>query len=77
MTKTQGTIAKNVKHYRKACKLSTQAAAKACGIRPNTWNDIERGLRDVRLSTLEAIAYTLETNIICLLIKNPENDKSY
>ena len=74
MTKTQSTIAKNVKHYRKACKLSTQAAAKACGIRPNTWNDIERGLRDVRLSTLEAIAYTLNTSLIHLLINNPPNE---
>ena len=74
MTKTQSTIARNVKHYRKACKLSTQSAAKACGIRPNSWNDIERGLRDVKLSTLEAIAYTLNTSLIHLLINNPPNE---
>lgn len=53
------TIARAVKRLRLQSGFSTQEAAKAAGIRPNTWNDIERGQANPRLSTLEAIAYTL------------------
>jgi DNA-binding XRE family transcriptional regulator len=56
---TKLTLAKAVKYHRSMQGLSTAAAAKAAGIRPNTWNDIELGRANPRLSTLEAIAFTL------------------
>jgi DNA-binding XRE family transcriptional regulator len=56
---TKLTLAKAVKYHRGMQGLSTASAAKAAGIRPNTWNDIELGRANPRLSTLEAIAFTL------------------
>jgi transcriptional regulator with XRE-family HTH domain len=57
----------NVARYRHALGLSTQAAAKAAGFRPNTWNDIERGVANPRLTTLIAVAYTLGVPVHKLL----------
>jgi len=63
----KATLGANVAHYRHALGLSTQAAAKAAGVRPNTWNDIELGRANPRLTTLIAVAYTLGVPVHKLL----------
>lgn len=60
---TKLTIARAIRYHRTAAGLSTQAAAKAAGIRPNTWNDLEQGKANPRLSTLEAVAFTLHVDV--------------
>jgi transcriptional regulator with XRE-family HTH domain len=57
----------NVARQRHALGLSTQTAAKAAGVRPNTWNDIERAVANPRLTTLIAVAYTLGVPVHKLL----------
>jgi transcriptional regulator with XRE-family HTH domain len=60
---TKITLAKAIRSRRAALGLSTQAAAKASGIRPNTWNDLELARANPRLSTLEVVAYTLGVQV--------------
>jgi len=57
----------NIARYRLALGLSTQAAAKAAGMRPNTWNDIELGRANPRLTTLIAVAFVLRVAVYQLL----------
>jgi DNA-binding XRE family transcriptional regulator len=63
----KATLGANVARQRHALGLSTQAAAKAAGVRPNTWNDIELGRANPRLTTLIAVAYTLSVPVHKLL----------
>lgn len=73
-TKAQTTIAANVRHYRRAAKLSIAKAAVAAGIHAAVWQRIESDKANPTLSTLEAVAFTLGTSIIHLLISNPPNE---
>ena len=53
-------IATKLRRARKAQGLTWYAVAKAAGIpNPNTVRDIEQGVRDARLSNIEAIATAL------------------
>jgi transcriptional regulator with XRE-family HTH domain len=63
----KATLGANVARQRRALGLSTQTTAKAAGVRPNTWNDIELGRANPRLTTLIAVAYTLGVPVHKLL----------
>lgn len=63
---TKTTLAKAIRHYRVAAGLSIAQAAAAAGIRPNTWNDLELAQANPRLSTLEAVAFTLHVPVNAL-----------
>jgi transcriptional regulator with XRE-family HTH domain len=83
---TKISLARAITHYRQQQGLSQREAAKACGIRHNTWNDLELAKANPRLSTLEAVANTLRVSIMSLfspvlrshgiLIDNTENPES-
>lgn len=63
---TKITLAKAIRFHREAAGLTQDAAAKAAGIRKATWCDLENGHSNPRLSTLEAIAFTLNIPVNAL-----------
>jgi transcriptional regulator with XRE-family HTH domain len=83
---TKHALARAIAYYRHQQGLSQRQAAKACGIRHNTWNDLELAKANPRLSTVEAVAHTLGVSVMALfspvlrsdgiLIDNTENPES-
>jgi len=62
-----GNLSKNLQKYPKDNKLSQEELADRCGFHRTYIGSVERGERNVTLSTLEALANTLEIKISQLL----------
>lgn len=60
-------LARRVKEFRTANAMTQEELAKAAGIQRETIVQIESGNSNPRLSTIEAIAYTLSIDISELL----------
>ena len=65
-------LAENIKAFRQKRKMSQEDLANMCGLHRTYIGSIERGERNATLSTLEALASALGTNIPRLLTQ--END---
>jgi transcriptional regulator with XRE-family HTH domain len=55
----QGIIAENVRRFRREAGLSQERLADVCGYHRTYIGEIERGLRNITIATLEAIAGAL------------------
>lgn len=62
-------LAENIKAFRKKRKISQEELALICGLHRTYIGSVERGERNATLSTLEALAEALDTNIPKLLTK--------
>jgi transcriptional regulator with XRE-family HTH domain len=62
-------LADNIRDYRKAKHLSQEELADACELHRTYIGSIERGERNVTLSTLEVLAKALGVSVIELLTK--------
>ena len=62
-------LADNIRDYRKAKNLSQEELADACELHRTYIGSIERGERNVTLSTLEVLAKALGVSVIELLTK--------
>ena len=63
------TLAQNVIRLRRAKGLSQEALADVCGLHRTYVGSVERGERNVTLSTLEVFADALKVSVIDLLTK--------
>ena len=63
------TLAYNVRALRKEKGLSQEELANSCGLHRTYIGSVERGERNVTLSTLEALAEALDVTVIDLLSK--------
>ncbi len=62
-----GILSHNIKSYREANKLSQEKLADICELHRTYIGAVERGERNITLSTLEVIAKALDTDIKNLL----------
>ena len=62
-------LADNIRDYRKAKQLSQEELADACELHRTYIGSVERGERNVTLSTLEVLAEALGVSVIELLTK--------
>ena len=62
-------LAENIRDYRKAKHLSQEELADLCELHRTYIGSIERGERNVTLSTLEVLAKALGVSVIELLTK--------
>lgn len=62
-------LADNIRDYRKAKHLSQEELADACELHRTYIGSVERGERNVTLSTLEVLAKALGVSVIELLTK--------
>ncbi len=70
-------LAENLRSLRQQKGLSQEELAELCGIHRTYVGSVERGERNVSLSTLEFFAEALEISVPNLLTKNlGNNDKS-
>jgi transcriptional regulator with XRE-family HTH domain len=53
-------VGRNIRRYRKERELTQEAAAERCGIHPVEFARAERGVRDMRVSTIAKIANGLD-----------------
>mgnify|MGYP005988915401 CR=1 FL=1 len=60
-------LSKNLRYYRKYNELSQEELADTCGLHRTYIGSVERGERNVTLSTLETLANTLKITIFQLL----------
>ena len=63
------TLAYNVRALRKEKGLSQEELANSCGLHRTYIGSVERGERNVTLSTLEVLSEALEVTVIDLLSK--------
>lgn len=63
-------LAENVRCYRQRKNLSQDALAEKCGLHRTYIGSVERGERNVTLSTLEVLASTLGVSVPELLSKD-------
>ena len=63
------TLAYNVRTLRKEKGLSQEELANSCGLHRTYIGSVERGERNVTLSTLEVLSEALEVTVIDLLSK--------
>lgn len=68
-------LAANVRGFRHTKRLSQEELAERCGLHRTYIGSVERGERNVTLSTLETLALALDVNIIELLSKRDINDE--
>lgn len=64
------TLAQNVVRLRHVKGLSQEALADVCGLHRTYVGSVERGERNVTLSTLEVLANALRVSVIDLLTKS-------
>ena len=57
------TLSRSIRHHRKRMSLTQDKAAERSGFRVWTWKQLESGHANPRLSTLEAVAFTLGVNM--------------
>lgn len=71
----RGTLAENIKLFRKEKGLSQEELAEQCGLHRTYIGSVERHERNVTLSTLEVLSETLGVTVPKLLTKceNPSN----
>ena len=62
-------LADNIRAYRKVKRLSQEALADMCNLHRTYAGSVERGERNVTLSTLETLAATLGVSVPELLTK--------
>ena len=67
-------LADNIRAYRKAKHLSQEELADMCGLHRTYVGSVERGERNVTLSTLETLAAVLGVSIPELLTKRAFED---
>lgn len=68
------TLAENIRTSRKAMNISQEQLAEMCGLHRTYVGSVERGERNVTLSTLEAFAVVLGVSVADLLSKRKVND---
>lgn len=66
-------VGRNIKEQRTALGITQEAAAYACGIHPVEFARAERGMRDLRISTIVKIASGLDVAAGELLKGLPEH----
>lgn len=62
-------LATNIRRYRHDKNLSQEGLAEICGLHRTYVGSVERGERNVTLSTLEALASALGVSVPNLLVK--------
>ena len=67
-------LASNIRAYRKSRRISQEEFAETCGLHRTYVGSVERGERNVTLSTLETFASVLDVSIPKLLTKNGVRD---
>lgn len=67
-------LAENIRNYRYAKNLSQEELASICGLHRTYVGSVERGERNVTLSTLEVLAKALNVSVPVLLIKKGGED---
>jgi transcriptional regulator with XRE-family HTH domain len=60
-------LADNIRNFRHVKKLSQEELADICGLHRTYIGSVERGERNVTLSTLEALASALDISVLELL----------
>jgi transcriptional regulator with XRE-family HTH domain len=68
-------LAANVRGFRHAKRLSQEELAERCGLHRTYIGSVERGERNVTLSTLETLALALDVSIIELISKRDLDDE--
>lgn len=68
------TLADNIRTYRKVRGISQEEFADLCQLHRTYIGSVERGERNVTLSTLEAIANAMEIHVTQLLTKGEAGD---
>lgn len=68
-------LAANVRGFRHAKRLSQEELAERCGLHRTYIGSVERGERNVTLSTLETLALALDVSIIELISKRDLNNE--
>ena len=68
------TLANNLVGYRKALALSQEQLADRCGLHRTYIGSVERGERNVTLSSLEALASALNVTVTQLLTEATATD---
>lgn len=68
-------LARNVVRLRRAKGLSQEALADVCGLHRTYVGSVERGERNVTLSTLEVFADALKVSVIDLLTKGVDDTR--
>ena len=67
-------LAENIRDYRRSKNLSQEQLADKCGLHRTYVGSVERGERNVTLSTLEVLAGALGVSIPELLTRKGEKD---
>ena len=70
------TLADNIRAFRKSKRLSQEELANACDLHRTYIGSVERGERNVTLSTLELLAAVLGVSVPELLTKKARGDGS-
>jgi transcriptional regulator with XRE-family HTH domain len=68
-------LAENIRRFRAAKELSQEALAHDCGLHRTYVGSIERGERNITISSLEVIAKALGVSVADLLTKKPKRDE--
>jgi len=63
----RGILAQNIRQFRRDRQLSQEALADLCGLHRTYVGSVERGERNVTLSTLEAFSHALGVAVPALL----------
>ena len=63
------TLPQAIRYHRERMHLTQEAAAERSGIRTATWCQLESGMANPRLSTLDAVAFTLGVPVNDLFTK--------
>ena len=69
-------LAANLRGYRKARQLSQEALAELCGLHRTYVGSVERGERNVTLSSLEVLAKALGVSVPQLLTPQDHDEPS-
>lgn len=75
-TQLQMPIALVIRRLRKGSRLSQEAFADHIGMNRAQYSNVERGTRDIRLSTLERVAAGLETPLWVILREAEESSQT-
>ncbi len=69
------TLAENLRALRRDRKLSQEALAEVCGLHRTYVGSVERGERNVTLSSLEAFACALNVSVPTLLTRKEPDER--
>lgn len=73
MEKLKATVAANVKKYRKREKLSQEELGKKAGLHRTYIGSVERGERNITLSSLQTLAEALDVSPVSLIVDEDGN----